>query len=91
MGHPRGKAPSPLQFQKILYYQIQVKKEEFWECIRTGVPVDRPVELDEPTAVEHPSWVVAVLVGQLHVSADELAAMSLEEAEARVHEHWSST
>lgn len=83
------KAPSPDRFRLILRNQLQVTVDAFWTAVKTGEPVDRP-QPDEPLeVVEHHAWVVAVLVGELHMSAEELAALSREEAERLVHEHGS--
>jgi hypothetical protein len=79
---------SPGLFGSILRNQLEVSKEEFWECVQTGRPVDRPVPLDEGP-VEHEAWVVAVLTGDLHMSAEEIEALSSEEAQQLVHDYWS--
>lgn len=80
---------SPGRFGAILRDQLEVSRSEFWECIRTRKPVDRPVETEEPP-VEHPAWVVAVLVGDLHMSPEELEALTAEQARELVEQHWSS-
>lgn len=83
------KAPSPGRFRLILREQLEVSVGAFWQAVKAGQPVDRP-QPDEPIeVVEHDAWVVAVLVGELHMSPDELATLSREEAERLVHEHWS--
>jgi hypothetical protein len=78
----------PGRFSAILRDQLEVSKDQFWECVQTGQPVDRPVELDD-VPPGHPAWVVNVLVGELHMTGDEIADLSREEAERLVHEHWS--
>jgi hypothetical protein len=89
ISHSRGKTMSPGRFSSLLRNDLEVSKDEFWACIRSGTPVDRPVLLDDPRVVEHDAWVVAVLVGELHISLAELGALSREEAEAVVHRHWA--
>lgn len=90
VSHSRDKSISPGRFAAILREQLEVSREQFWQAIRTGEPVARPVELDEPeTAVEHPAWVIRVLVEELHLSADEITRLSPKEAVDRVHAHWS--
>ncbi|MGH2993262.1 MAG: hypothetical protein ACRDL1_06970 [Solirubrobacterales bacterium] len=64
-------------------------RAEFWEAMRTGEPVDRPVELEEHAPVEHEALVVEILVGQLHMSAEQIEGLSEEEAIELVHKHWS--
>lgn len=90
ISHARDKSISPGRFAAMLREQLEVSREQFWRVIRTGEPVARPVELDEPeTTVEHPAWVIRVLVEELHLSADEIARLSPQEAVDRVHAHWS--
>ena len=69
-------------------HQLEVSKAEFWECIRTGQAVDRPVPVDD-APVEHEGWVVAVLVSDLHMSAEEIEALTPEEAQQIVNDYWS--
>lgn len=85
----KDKAPSPDRFRMILRDQLEVSVDAFWNAVKTGEPVDRPQPAEPVVVVEHDAWVVAVLVGQLHMSPDELATLSREEAERLVHEHWS--
>jgi hypothetical protein len=90
ISHSRAKSISPGRFAAILREQLEVSREQFWQAIRAGEPVERPVDLDEPEpAVEHPAWVVRVLVEELHLSTDEISSLSTQEAIDRVHEHWS--
>jgi hypothetical protein len=83
-----SKTISPGRFSSILRHQLEVSKDEFWECIRTGQLVDRPVGVTDEL-VEHDGWVLAVLVNELHMSAEEVEALTPAEAERLVHEHWS--
>ncbi|MCA1700386.1 MAG: hypothetical protein LC790_16395 [Actinobacteria bacterium] len=46
-----------------------------------------PVEGDE--AVEHEAWVVEMLANNLHVPAEEIQELSVEEAKQRVNDYWS--
>jgi hypothetical protein len=86
--HSRQKTLSPGRFSGVLRHQLEVSREQFWECIRAQRSVDRPTELEEGS-VEHEAWVVAVLVGELHMTAEQIAALSEEEAKGLVQEHWS--
>jgi hypothetical protein len=88
ISHSRQKTLSPGRFSGVLRHQLEVSREQFWECIRAHRPVDRPTELEEGP-VEHEAWVVAVLVGELHMTAEQIAALSEEEAQGLVQEHWS--
>ena len=89
ISHSASKTMSPGRFSTILREDLEVSKDEFWTCVRTGEPVDRPVAVDEPEQAEHDAWVVAVLVGELHMPADEIASLTREQAEALVQEHWA--
>jgi hypothetical protein len=89
ISHSRQKTLSPGRFSSVLRHQLEISREQFWECIRTQLPVNRPTELEEGP-VEHESWVVAVLVGELHMTAEQIGALSKEEGQRLVQEHWSS-
>jgi len=89
ISHSASKTMSPGRFATILREDLEVSKEEFWNCVLTGEPVKRPVPVDEPDLIEHDACVIAVLVGELHVSAAEITSLSREEAQARVHQHWA--
>jgi hypothetical protein len=88
VSHSAQKSLSPGRFSSMLRYQLEVSKDEFWRCLGTGTPVHRPVTVDE-APVEHEAWVIAVLVGELHLPPDEIAALTAEEAQRIVHDHWS--
>jgi hypothetical protein len=88
VSHDRSKKISPGRFGLILREQLEVSRADFWEAIRSGEPVSRPVET-EKGPVEHDAWVIAVLVGELHLSAEEIEGLTEEEAVRLVHEHWA--
>ncbi len=88
VSHSKQKTLSAGRFRAIAREELEVSVPEFWECIRSGKPVARPVAVAE-VAYQHPAWVVNVLVGQLHLSGDEVAKLSREEGERLVHEHWA--
>jgi hypothetical protein len=88
VSHAAHKSVSAGRFGAILRYQLEVSREDFWECIRKRKPVDRPVEV-QVGPKEHEAWIVAKLFGELHLSPDELEALSPEEAQKLVEEHWS--
>ena len=79
---------SPGRFKAILRDQLRVSEEQFWETLRTGKAVQRPTELEDAPP-EHEPWVLRVLIDELHMSPEELEALSPEEAKRRVHRHWS--
>jgi hypothetical protein len=89
ISHDRSATLSPGRFGDVLKYQLEVSKREFWQAIETGQPVSRPTTTDEPKAREFPGWIVRVLNGDMHMSADEIDELTAEEAERLVREFWS--
>lgn len=88
ISHSSGGRPSPGRFASILRHQIKVSRTEFWQALRSGEPVARPVAV-EAEQVEHEAWVVAVLVGELHMTAGEIGRLDAEQARRLVTDHWS--
>lgn len=76
------------RFSAILRTQLRVTREEFWKALRTGQPVERPAPVEE-TRSGHKLYVVRVLKHDLGMTEEEIARLSVEEAEHLVHEHWS--
>jgi hypothetical protein len=76
------------RFGAILREQLEVSRAEFWEAIRSGEPVNRPVAVDEEQTVEHGPWVIEVLVGKLYMGPEEIENLSEQEAIDLVHEFW---
>ena len=90
ISHSRGGRPSTGRFASILRHQIKVSRTEFWQALRSGEPVARPVPVPvEAEQVEHEAWVVAVLAGDLHMTAEEIAMLDAEYARQLVLDHWS--
>jgi hypothetical protein len=88
ISHSSRKRPSPGRFGSILRHQIEVSREQFWNSLRTGEPVERPASVeDAPT--EHEAWIVQILATKLHMTPAEIEALSQDEARERVFEHWS--
>lgn len=72
----------------ILSDQLEVTEADFWACVD-----DRraPVRNDLASAPEGAALPVSLayqLVNTLHLSSDEIASLTLEQAVARMHEHW---
>lgn len=91
VSHSRDKSMSPGRFSSLLRRDLEVSREQFWQCVRTGRPVDRPGLPDEVETVQHDAWVVAVLVGKLHMDTAQLERLTRAEAEELVREHWSGS
>jgi hypothetical protein len=89
ISHDRSAMISAGRFGAILREQLEVSRAEFWKAIRTREPVDRPVAVEAEQAVEHEPWVIAVLVGKLHMGPEEIEILSRQEAIDLVHEFWS--
>ncbi|MCW3048718.1 MAG: cytotoxic translational repressor of toxin-antitoxin stability system [Solirubrobacterales bacterium] len=90
VSHAKQKTVSAGRFRAIARHErheLEVSVPEFWECIRSGQPVARPVEVEE-VAYQHPTWAVNVLAGQMHMSGEDIAKLSREQAEQLVREHW---
>jgi uncharacterized protein (DUF2267 family) len=66
----------------------EVTREQFWETIRAGEPVDRPVPVEQAPA-EHPAWIVKVLSRDLHLSPNQIEKLTPQQAQRKVEEHWS--
>jgi hypothetical protein len=90
ISHDRSKKISPGRFGTILREQLEVSRADFWGAIHSGELVSRPVKTEE-APVEHDAWVIAVLVGEFHMSAAEIEGLSGEEAVRLVHDHWART
>jgi hypothetical protein len=80
------KRMSPGRFKAILREQLRVSEDDFWRAFETGKPVERPSALPEAEPAL-PAYLVGVLERDLHLSQDEIAALSEEEAKRLVEEH----
>lgn len=89
ISHDAAKTPSPGRFRAILRDQLRVSEDAFWRCLSSGEPVPRPARVDPQRGTALPAHLVRVLAQELHLTADEIAVLTLSEAEALVHRHWS--
>jgi len=76
------------RFAAILRSQLECSPDDFWEAIRTGRPMRRPSSLPPP-APTYPLWAVRVLTESLHMTEDEVRALSPEEVVERAEAYWS--
>jgi hypothetical protein len=88
VSHSSRGRPSPGRFGVILREQIKVSRADFWEAPRSGEPAARPAPLEAEQPVEHQAWVDAVLVGELHMNAEQIEALDAEQAKQLVLDHW---
>lgn len=80
----------PAMWRHILTEQLQVTEAEFWACARDGKPPPR-AQPDAPS----PEWsiplaLVRQLISEVGLNPDEVAAMTRDQAIARMQEHWSN-
>jgi hypothetical protein len=76
------------RFKAILRNQLRVSEDDFWNALETGEPVTRPSSPPEADATL-PAYVIRVLERELHLSQEEIAALSEEEAKGLVDANWS--
>ncbi len=81
------KTMSPGRFKAILRHQLRVSEDDFWRALASGQPVVRPSDIPEEVP-RLPLYLVRVLT-QLGKSNAEIAALSVDDAERIVQEHWS--
>jgi hypothetical protein len=89
ISHSRRGGPSPGRFGVILREQIKVSRADFWEALRSGEPVARPVPVEAEQQVEHDAWVIAVLASELHMTVEQIEELDPEQARKLVLDHWS--
>lgn len=77
----------PRIWSSILRDQLEVTPEEFWACVLEGVVPARSAP--ESVVEALPAQLVYLLIHQVKVPESEVAAMSREEAIARLNQHWA--
>jgi hypothetical protein len=75
-----NKVIKPNRFGVILREQLQVSRQQFWDTINSGTPVDRPGILDD-APVEYPAWLIWQLKPYGY-SEEDVRSMTPEDAEA---------
>jgi hypothetical protein len=89
ISHSRRGRPSPGRFGLILREQIKISRAQFWEALSSGQPVARPTPVEAERQVEHEAWVMAVLTGDLRMTAEQIEELDAEQARQLVLDHWS--
>ncbi len=74
-------------FSHILRDQLQVEEGDLWACVQDGIKPDRGAP--EPPAEALPADLVHLLVSRVGLDETEVAAMSKDEAVARVQRYWT--
>lgn len=82
-----GGTMSQGRFAAILRVQLRVTREQFWQTLCSGRPVERPAPL-EPEQPTIPLYVAHGL-GQLGLSEAEIGRLTPAEALRLLHERWS--
>ena len=72
----------------VLIDQLDVFPPVFWACVREGKKPDRGEP--EPPAEALPADLVRALLTRVRLSEAEVAAMSKDEAIARMQEYWTT-
>ena len=71
----------------ILRDQLAVSETEFWACVRNGVKPDRGAPEIPASAI--PADVVRLLISRVGLAEADVAAMSKDEAIARLQRYWT--
>lgn len=71
----------------VLRDQLQVDETTFWACVRDGAPPDRGAT-PRPSA-SLPADLVALLISRVGLDERDVAAMTRDEAIARLQRHWT--
>ena len=74
-------------WEHILRDQLQVDESTFWACVRDGVLPDRGAPVPSSSAL--PVDVVALLISRVGLKDQDVAAMTKDEAIARLQRHWT--
>lgn len=74
-------------WKHILRDQLDVVEPVFWACVHDGTAPDRGVS--EPPATALPADLVHLLLSRVGLDEREVAAMSKDEAVARLQQFWT--
>ena len=86
--HPPDRSSyGPSLWSHVLRDQLQVDKATFWACVADGVLPARSTPPRERESL--PAGLVSVLLHQAGVPEAGVAAMTKDEAIARVNEYWT--
>ena len=72
----------------ILRDQLEVDQQAFWACVQDGKKPDRGAP--EPPPETLPADLVRLLLTRVRLSEAEVAAMSKEQAIARMQQYWTT-
>ena len=72
----------------ILRDQLQTSPEEFWRCVRTGVPPARGASLAPQGAI--PTDLLYLLKNRVGLTDEQLADMTRQAAIERARQYWTT-
>jgi len=72
----------------ILRDQLQVAEVDFWACVHDGVKLPRG--LPEPPTEALPADLVHLLISRVRLDETDVAAMSKQDALARLQQYWTA-
>ena len=78
----------PRIWAHILRDQLDIDQAAFWACVRDGTKPDRGEP--EPPAGALPADLVHLLLTRVRLSEAEVAAMSKDQAIARMQQYWAT-
>lgn len=81
----------PSLWKAILRDQLEVAEGEFWSCVKDKKLPDRGQRADPVQTGNLPAGLVYQLITVAHVPEDDVMMLSLDEANARMAEHWGSS
>jgi hypothetical protein len=88
ISHPVDRTTyGPSIWTHILHDQLEVKAPEFWHCVQDGVKPARGAP--ETPAESLPLELVHLLIHRVGLTEPEVAAMTKEEAVARLSRYWA--
>ena len=88
ISHPVDRSGyGPSLWSHILRDQLQVTEQEFWVCVRKNIKPGRGAPEPPPAAL--PADLVRMLITRVGLSDAEVAAMSKDQAIARLQQYWA--
>lgn len=73
----------------ILDDQLHVTEAEFWDCVDNKKPPERSAVAVAPEGAALPASLAYQLVNTLHLSSEEIASLTVDQAVAKMNEHWA--
>ncbi|MDP4507159.1 cytotoxic translational repressor of toxin-antitoxin stability system [Nonomuraea turcica] len=88
ISHPVDRSTyGPSIWGHILRDQLQVDEATFWACVKNGALPDRGAP--QPPSNALPADLVHLLISRVGLDETEVAAMSKEDAVARLQKYWA--